>query len=221
MRSSKRYIVTLSLASFVASLLIGLLVYLLVKSEGPFSITANPVNGIKICITAGCVHCLLNLILFYVYAPNSFESGFRIVNVAKCCCLLVFACFTFHAIAVCFGAPLVKSATETFHFAMLLTVLVCLPFCLLSGPSIESWFEVFIEKSSHIGLETVVYFTSMGALLGSWLGAIPIPLDWDRPWQEWPISCVVGAVGGYSLGLLLSAVYLPRKYSMLHKSKFF
>ena len=23
----------------------------------------------------------------------------------------------------------------------------------------------------------------MAALVGAWLGAFPIPLDWDRPWQ--------------------------------------
>lgn len=29
---------------------------------------------------------------------------------------------------------------------------------------------------------------------------MPIPLDWDRPWQVWPISCVVGAAVGYAAG---------------------
>ena len=31
-----------------------------------------------------------------------------------------------------------------------------------------------------------------GSLAGAWMGAIPIPLDWDRPWQRWPVTCVAG-----------------------------
>lgn len=29
----------------------------------------------------------------------------------------------------------------------------------------------------------------MGSVLGAWLGAFPIPLDWDRPWQ---VSLCIG-----------------------------
>jgi hypothetical protein len=29
------------------------------------------------------------------------------------------------------------------------------------------------------------------------LGAIPTPLDWDRPWQRWPVAPVVGASVGF------------------------
>jgi hypothetical protein len=39
-----------------------------------------------------------------------------------------------------------------------------------------------------------------GASLGAWCGAMVIPLDWDRPWQKWPIPCVAGAVVGFGVG---------------------
>jgi phosphatidylinositol glycan class F len=41
---------------------------------------------------------------------------------------------------------------------------------------------------------------AVGALVGAWVGAVPIPLDWDREWQAWPVTVVVGAVGGWVLG---------------------
>jgi hypothetical protein len=41
---------------------------------------------------------------------------------------------------------------------------------------------------------------AIGAMLGAWLGAIPIPLDWDRPWQQWPLTCVYGVLSGSTLG---------------------
>eukprot|EP00960_Hanusia_phi_P042658 755642-Hanusia_phi.AAC.7 len=51
-------------------------------------------------------------------------------------------------------------------------------------------------------------------VVGTWFGAIPIPLDWDRPWQvqlvstlqvaqesqAWPITCTAGAIAGHALG---------------------
>ena len=40
-----------------------------------------------------------------------------------------------------------------------------------------------------------------GASLGAWCGAMVIPLDWDRPWQKWPVPCVAGAVAGSGWGL--------------------
>ena len=40
---------------------------------------------------------------------------------------------------------------------------------------------------------------ALGAVVGAWFGAFPIPLDWDRPWQAWPITCVIGAVIGNAL----------------------
>jgi hypothetical protein len=31
--------------------------------------------------------------------------------------------------------------------------------------------------------ETIVFIPTISTLAGAWLGAFPIPLDWDRPWQ--------------------------------------
>ena len=27
------------------------------------------------------------------------------------------------------------------------------------------------------------YWAAIGTVIGAWLGAVPIPLDWDREWQ--------------------------------------
>jgi phosphatidylinositol glycan class F len=43
------------------------------------------------------------------------------------------------------------------------------------------------------------------------VGAWVIPLDWDRPWQLWPIPCVLGAVGGYALTLLAAQLCVWRR----------
>lgn len=40
----------------------------------------------------------------------------------------------------------------------------------------------------------------MGAVVGAWLGAVPIPLDWDRAWQAWPVTIVTGGYIGWGVG---------------------
>ena len=46
----------------------------------------------------------------------------------------------------------------------------------------------------------------MGIIIGVWIGAIPIPLDWDRLWQIWPMSCVFGAAFFAFISLFISFI---------------
>jgi len=43
--------------------------------------------------------------------------------------------------------------------------------------------DQFAISSQEVGIETAVFYTSVCSIVGAWLGAVPIPLDWDRPWQ--------------------------------------
>ena len=47
-----------------------------------------------------------------------------------------------------------------------------------------------------------VWGTTIGTALGAWLGAVPIPLDWDREWQKWPVTIVTGMYLGALVGNL-------------------
>ena len=55
------------------------------------------------------------------------------------------------------------------------TLLMRVHFCVLL-----SWCSF---NSSQPWFETIVKFLTIGSLAGTWIGALPIPLDWDRPWQ--------------------------------------
>jgi phosphatidylinositol glycan class F len=50
----------------------------------------------------------------------------------------------------------------------------------------------------------------VGACVGAWLGAVPIPLDWDREWQKWPVTIVTGCYLGYVVGKTLGGWSLVR-----------
>ena len=72
-----------------------------------------------------------------------------------------------------------------------------------------------MSLSSSEPIVNTLYVNALGAFVGAWFGAFPIPLDWDRPWQEWPISCNIGLTLGASLG---NCVSLYRNYQ-LRKTK--
>lgn len=46
---------------------------------------------------------------------------------------------------------------------------------------------------------------ALGTIIGAWIGAIPIPLDWDRDWQKWPVTVVTGAYMGWAVGRSLGS----------------
>ncbi|CAG8603466.1 9781_t:CDS:2 [Paraglomus occultum] len=68
------------------------------------------------------------------------------------------------------------------------------------------WSRVFSDSSPETIPEKLVYYPTVGSVVGAWLGSIVIPLDWDRPWQVWPIPCVLGAYFGYTTGTIISLV---------------
>ena len=40
--------------------------------------------------------------------------------------------------------------------------------------------------------------------MGGWVGAVPMALDWDRDWQAWPVTVLLGVYGGWGMGRLLT-----------------
>ncbi|GAB1868094.1 hypothetical protein CAJAP_09173 [Camponotus japonicus] len=65
-------------------------------------------------------------------------------------------------------------------------------------------------------LRTIIQAT----ILGTWLGAIVNPLDWDRPWQAWPIPCIIGALLGYLIAhfvILLKILPTPKLHRKVHR----
>lgn len=40
-----------------------------------------------------------------------------------------------------------------------------------------------------MGPESVIQISAVSSIVGAWVGAIPIPLDWDRDWQVLVALC--------------------------------
>lgn len=118
---------------------------------------------------------------------------------------LILATFTvplLHTIFILFGAPLLTHAAETLLCSATLAVLAVFPVFYTHGVDSKAW-KAVCGISAPMD-ETFCGF--WGGIAGAWLGAVPIPLDWDREWQKWPVTIVVGIMGGYIVGRVVGGI---------------
>jgi len=125
--------------------------------------------------------------------------------------------FVIHVIVVMLGAPLTSHHPQTYLLACLISILTTFtPVYVMGIPSFASdskalftrltWTRLFAELSPKTPVERAMVYPIVGVALGSWTGAFPIALDWDRPWQAWPLTPAFGAILGYIAGELGAVV---------------
>ncbi|KAF8780143.1 hypothetical protein HU200_001804 [Digitaria exilis] len=114
--------------------------------------------------------------------------------------------------AIVLGAPVgIKYWTVTIYWSLLMSLFTFVPAACVFGASKIDWQNVLSHSIYFSPTDADNYMISApchGAVLGAWLGAWPMPLDWERPWQEWPICVTYGAVAGYLVGMTLSLVLI-------------
>ncbi|KAK0735616.1 putative mitochondrial carrier protein [Apiosordaria backusii] len=84
---------------------------------------------------------------------------------------------------ILFGAPLLTHGSHTLLCAAHLSLLGLFPLFYVHGVDASAWAAV---GGFRAPLDET-FGGLVGALVGAWLGAVPIPLDWDREWQRWPL----------------------------------
>ena len=75
---------------------------------------------------------------------------------------------------ILFGAPLTTHHAQTALCAAHMALLAGFPLFYVHGVSGQAWREIVAAMLPFDG----VWGATVGCLLGAWLGAIPIPLDW-------------------------------------------
>lgn len=112
-------------------------------------------------------------------------------------------------VLILFGAPLASGIKETYVLAWHISMIVIQPLLVSYKLDYKQFLTVFkIEKTYRVILSNPVLSSSFLGVVGTWLGVVPIPLDWDRPWQQWPITLLCGAYGGAFLGTVISLIPL-------------
>lgn len=107
-----------------------------------------------------------------------------------------------HVILVLFGAPFLTHVPHTLLASLHLALLGFFPVIYARGASSSAWNAV-LGASAPLD---ACFGGLLGACVGAWLGAIPIPLDWDRDWQAWPVTVVAGMWAGYVLGSVVGGL---------------
>ena len=92
---------------------------------------------------------------------------------------------TAHACFVLFGAPVITAFFKTFALSVCIGAVVVLPLGCSLGGDVKAWQRVISHNDPRRPAEAQFYVPSALTAFGAWLGAFPIPLDWDRPWQVW------------------------------------
>ncbi|KAL4248610.1 hypothetical protein ABKN59_004365 [Abortiporus biennis] len=127
------------------------------------------------------------------------------------------ASVVFHVVILLFGAPLNSHYLHTYLLALLTSLLtVFTPSFALGPPTIKTddseslvrrmtWIRLFAELSPRSPVERAIVYPSIGAFLGCWVGAIPLGLDWERPWQAWPLTPAYGILSGYIIASLCAS----------------
>lgn len=172
---------------------------------------------------AGAVS-VVNIAVFWLLGisqPTKKHSlSYKMSRLVRSCLYFLLSCLFFHTVVVLYGAPILESALETFSLAVLLTTLTTLRCLCVLGPNVQAWIRVFSRHGAMSVWDTSLQITVTCTVIGAWLGAFPIPLDWDRPWQVWPVSCSLGAVIGFLTGLVAAPAWIHwhRKH-LTYKSK--
>jgi phosphatidylinositol glycan class F len=103
-------------------------------------------------------------------------------------------------VMVLFGAPFTTHHSQTALCAAHFAILSSTGLVYVHGVDNSVWREIWAFARPA----DAVWGGAFGTGVGAWLGAIPIPLDWDRPWQAYPITIITGAYIGYVLGSLVA-----------------
>lgn len=144
---------------------------------------------------------------------NQNESKRRFVILAVTFIEFLSSILIFYFISVFFGAYLVEDFKATLIFSIQMSLLSLMPIFLLiehKNPLVLLE-RILVSQELHCKFESYLLNMSYGAFVGAWSGALVIPLDWDRWWQQWPISCCLGSLAGSLIGIGINKFKISNK----------
>ncbi|KAJ0440627.1 putative GPI biosynthesis protein Pig-F [Helianthus annuus] len=113
--------------------------------------------------------------------------------------------------AIALGAPVgSRYILRTLNWSLLMSAFTFAPAASVYGSSWVDWHRIFANTKLIESIDYMICIPAYGAVIGAWFGAWPMPLDWERTWQEWPICVTYGAIIGYLVGLLASFGFVVR-----------
>ncbi|XP_057810375.1 uncharacterized protein LOC131024853 isoform X1 [Salvia miltiorrhiza] len=122
--------------------------------------------------------------------------------------------------AIVLGAPVgIQHFKRTVNWSLLMSVFTFVPAASVFGSSWTDWHRIFAHSKPMRPVDFIICLPAHGAIIGAWFGAWPMPLDWERPWQEWPICVTYGAILGYLIGVMASFGFIVYHHKRQHNAK--
>lgn len=116
---------------------------------------------------------------------------------------LLYGSAIFFVISVVFGAPPLHNGT--YLFASLMGALIWAPAAAHARARCYTSTNLLypLDYYIHGSVPRGMLWAGLAGMMGAYLGAAAIPLDWDRWWQQWPLPSIIGALFGYPLGYFI------------------
>ncbi|KAK9507550.1 hypothetical protein O3M35_007379 [Rhynocoris fuscipes] len=214
--------------SSISALILSLVVLVLLRSETYLivgSLNIYPLFLFLIVFEV-CKWCFLVILFKKDLTVNKISvfvllyKSMKFTDFPRTVFILFISCTVYYIIIVLFGAEIFNKIEETLMLSILITLLTAMPVSLQLG---SCYFENFIQgvRPENI-FQSLLFYSSRATLFGGWLGAFVIPLDWDRPWQAWPIPCFLGALFGYVIcNCLYFVIILAMKRQIISKKGYY
>ncbi|XP_048336084.1 PIGF/3-ketodihydrosphingosine reductase fusion protein [Ziziphus jujuba] len=111
--------------------------------------------------------------------------------------------------AIALGAPVgIKYLPKTINWSLMMSLFTVVPATSVFGSSWADWQRIFAHTKPIEPIDYMICIPAHGAIIGAWFGAWPMPLDWERPWQEWPICVTYGVIAGYLVAMVASSGFV-------------
>ncbi|KCV69722.1 hypothetical protein H696_04128 [Fonticula alba] len=109
-------------------------------------------------------------------------------------------------VSILLGAPFVIGSPSTFVWSVFAASLASAPLVETSSPGLgfSEIVDFILGRNLNSIFKKAAWRIFAGTLLGAWVSVAVVPLDWERPWQAWPIPAVYGAVAGHLLGAVFA-----------------
>ncbi|KAI9020792.1 GPI biosynthesis protein Pig-F [Phycomyces nitens] len=155
-------------------------------------------SAVPILLLGYCQLLILSLCLRGASVHDAMFTTGRALLTTGCATLVL------HLLTILFGAPLLAKFYNTLVFSAYLAILSIFPaFIAIVTPGKPSgWSKIFLQHCPTTTSEIYGYTQAVCTFSGAWIGAIVLPLDWDREWQAWPISCVISTFLGHAVGVV-------------------
>ncbi|XP_059459379.1 uncharacterized protein LOC132188833 [Corylus avellana] len=119
--------------------------------------------------------------------------------------------------AIALGTPVgTQYFSKTISWSLMMSLFTIVPAASVFGVSWKDWQRIFAHTKPVGSVDLIICLPAHGAVIGAWFGAWPMPLDWERPWQEWPICVSYGAIAGYLIAMVASSCFILARATLQH-----